>query len=125
MDDQRIGVVRLTYEAWNEHGPGAIGPMLTDDVELHDAPELPDAEVWRGRKAVIARLKAVTDAIGGGSVSLQEFSPADDAVLVGMQWQLRSGEGELGSVFHLVEVEAGRISRIRVFLTRSEALLAP
>lgn len=126
MGDDSVAVVRLIYEAWNEHGPAAIGDMLTDDVELHDAPELPDAEVWRGREAVVGRLQAVTDAVGGGSVEFQSVREHGGDVLVAMHWQLEreTGDVDLGQVFHLVAVEDGVITRIRVFLTESQALSA-
>ncbi len=71
MNDESVGLVRQIYEIWNEQGPAAIRPMLSADVELHDAPEIPDAQEWRGRDAVIARLEAVTAAIGGGSVRFE------------------------------------------------------
>jgi hypothetical protein len=43
-----------------------------------------------------------------------------------MLWQLEgeTSDAALGEVFHLVEVEGGSISRIRVFLTESQALRA-
>ena len=123
MDDESVGLVRQIYETWNEQGPAAIRPMLAVDVELHDAPEIPDAQEWRGRDAVIARLEAVTAAIGGGSVRFEGFSRRGDEVLVSMCWRL-AGEksaAALGEVFHLVEVVDGSIARIRVFLTESQA----
>jgi ketosteroid isomerase-like protein len=126
MGDDRVAVVRSTYETWNEHGPAAIGPMLADHVELHDAPELPDAEVWRGSEAVMARLRAVAEAVGGGSVDLESVRECGREVLVAMHWQLEreTGEVDLGQVFHLVRVEDGLITRIRVFLTELDALSA-
>jgi hypothetical protein len=82
MSDESVGLVRQIYEAWNEQGPAAIRPMMAADVELHDAPEILDAQEWRGRDAVVARLEAVTAAIGGGSMRFEGFSRQGDAVLV-------------------------------------------
>ncbi|MGH2980182.1 MAG: nuclear transport factor 2 family protein [Solirubrobacterales bacterium] len=123
MTEDSVELVRLSYEAWNEHGPAVIRPMLAEDVELYDAPDLPDAQVWRGPDAVVNRLEAVTAAVGGGSVEFEGFAPRGDAVLVRMCWQLDSGQGDLrlGQIFHLVGVSEGMISRIRVFLTEAEA----
>lgn len=123
MNDGSVGLVRQIYDIWNEQGPAAIRPMLAADVELHDAPEIPDAQEWRGPDAVIARLEAVTAAVGGGSVRFEGFARRGDEVLVSMCWRL---EGEksaaaLGEVFHLVEVVGESIARIRVFLTESQA----
>jgi ketosteroid isomerase-like protein len=116
-------VVRRAYELWNERGPGAIGPLMTDDVELHDAPQLPDAQVWQGRGAVLGRLESVAAAVGGGTVEFEGFRDAGAETVVGMCWRLGSerGEAQLGRVFHVVRVTDGLISRIRVFLTEAEA----
>jgi ketosteroid isomerase-like protein len=126
MSDESVGLVRRIYETWNEQGPAAIRSMLAADVELHDAPEIPDAQEWRGRDAVVARLEAVTEAIGGGSVRFEGFSRRGDAVLVSMLWRLEgeTSKAPLGEVFHLVEVVGGSIARIRVFLTESQAMHA-
>jgi ketosteroid isomerase-like protein len=123
MSEDTVGLVRRAYEAWNEYGPEAMDSMLAEDVELHDAPQLPDAEVWRGREAVLARLKAVAEAMGGGTVGFEDIRASGEDVLVAMLWHLdrAAAEVELGEVFHLVHVEEGRIDRIRVFLTESEA----
>ena len=124
MSEESVALVRCAYETWNREGPAAIGGMLADDVEVHDAPELPDAAVWRGRDAVIARLGAVAEAVGGGSVEFERISDRGSGVLVAMHWQLEreTGDVDLGEVFHLVTVDGGAITRIRVFLTESEAL---
>lgn len=124
MTSDHVALVRRAYELWNREGPRAIGPMLSPDAEVHDAPQLPDAEIWKGRDAVVARLEAVAEAMGGGYVEFDGFTPCTGAVLVAMRWELGSetGHAELGEVFHLVDVDAGLITRIRVFLTEAEAL---
>jgi ketosteroid isomerase-like protein len=123
VSDDNLELVRHAYEVWNRDGPAAIEALLAPDVELHDAPQVPDADVWRGRAAAIARLRSVADAVGGGYVEFEDFVPRGDSVLVKMRWEL-GGErepAELGEVFHLVEVAGGQIARIRVFLTEREA----
>ena len=122
MSSDSIALVRRAYETWNRDGPAAIAPMLAVDAEVHDAPELPDAEVWKGRDAVIGRLQAVADAVGGGYVEFEGFEPRGDAVLVAMLWALGSETRptELGRVFHLVDVAGDAITRIRVFLTAAD-----
>jgi hypothetical protein len=122
MNSDRVALVRQAYETWNREGPAAIAPMLAADAEVHDAPELPDAQVWKGRDDVIGRLQAVADAVGGGFVEFEGFDPRGDAVLVTMRWELGSEArpAELGTVFHLVEAAAGEITRIRVFLTKAD-----
>jgi ketosteroid isomerase-like protein len=122
--DERVQLVRRAYEAWNAGGPGALMPFVTDDVELMDAPELPDAGSWTGRDAVQRRLTEVADAVGGHSGDLESFEAHDDLVLVAMTWRRDTdpeGETSLGRVFHVVRVEGGRIARITVFLDEAAA----
>jgi ketosteroid isomerase-like protein len=123
MSEDSVGLVRRAYDTWNERGPGAITAMLAPDVELHDAPQLPDAQVWRGRHLAVDRLQTVADAVGGGYVKFQAFTPQGGAVLVDMCWELgdEAEHAQLGRVFHLVDVAGGSITRIRVFLTEAEA----
>jgi ketosteroid isomerase-like protein len=123
MAEDSVRIVRRMYETWNEHGPAAIQSMLAGDVELHDAAELPDAEVWRGREAVVSRLDAVATALGGGSVDFQGFRASGEDVIVAMCWLLdrEPEEVQLGQVFHRVRVSDGLITRVRVFLTEADA----
>jgi ketosteroid isomerase-like protein len=126
VSEEDTALVRRAYASWNQDGPAAIGPLMTDDVELHDAPQLPDAQVWHGRNAVVSRLESVAAAVGGGTVEFEGFEDAGGEIVVGMCWQLESETPDvrLGQVFHVVRVEDGRISSIRVFLTQDEARAA-
>jgi ketosteroid isomerase-like protein len=117
-------LVRRAYEAWNADGPVALMPFVTDDVELHDAPELPDASNWAGREAVLGRLVDVAAAVGGRSGELERFDARGDQVLVAMTWRREgdaAGDTSLGRVFHVVRVEGEKIARITVFLDEEAA----
>lgn len=116
--------MRRAYEAWNAGGPAALMPFVTDDVELEDAPELPDASSWTGRDAVLQRLTEVADAVGGHSGDLESFESRGEVVLVTMTWRRDTdpqGEASLGPVYHVVRVEDGKIARITVFLDEPSA----
>jgi hypothetical protein len=47
-------LVEEAYSAWNARGSRGFAEFTAEDVELHDAPELPDAAVWRGREALVS-----------------------------------------------------------------------
>ena len=118
--------VRHAYDAWNWYGLERLAPFLADDVCLEDAPQLPDARTTTGLDAVIARLDEIATTEGGGWVEITAIDPAGDAVLVAMTWKLDAAEGEttLGQVFHLVDLEEGKITRIRAFLDAEQARAA-
>jgi ketosteroid isomerase-like protein len=121
----RVQLVEEAYRAWNAGGPRAFVEFTTDDVAVHDAPELPDAQEWIGRKAVVARLEDVVAATGGRWADIEAVRPVADEVLVSLTWRLdREGPAVLASVYHVVRVEADRIARVRVFLDEEAALRA-
>jgi ketosteroid isomerase-like protein len=111
------------YETWNTGGVRAIEAFLAEDVEVVDAPEMPDARVWHGRAAALGRLEEVSSAVGGGWADLRGFTGFGDKVLVDMVWQ----EGEqqdspaFAEVFHVVEVRGSQIASMLVFLDRAAA----
>lgn len=119
-------VVEEAYRTWNESGPRAFAEeFASGDVRVEDPPELPDAETWVGRDAVVARFEDVVAATGGRWADIDEVRPVGDEVLVSLTWRLeRGGAASLGCVYHLVRVVDGRIAHIRVFLTKDAALRA-
>ena len=123
METGPIELVRRAYDEWNWYGTDALSRFLSDSVRLEDAPEMPDADTWQGRDAVIERLDAVAEAVGGGWVAIKAVEPLGDEVLVQMEWRLDdAGEGaSVGDVFHLVGLKGGELASIRVFQSRGEA----
>jgi hypothetical protein len=126
MTGYPIDLVRHFYDAWNQYGPGVLDRYAVADVELHDAPELPDSGRWRGREAVVRRLEEVAEHVGGGWVEVRDVRGFGSTVLVRMRWKLdeRVHGAEVGDVFHVVGVEAGKIVSIAVFLREFEAFAA-
>jgi hypothetical protein len=118
-------LVEEAYRTWNASGPRAFVRFTTETVELHDAPELPDAQVWGGHDALVARLEDLVAATGGRWADIDEIRPIGDGVLVSLTWRLERGSPTaLASVYHIVRVEGGRIARIRVFLDEGLATRA-
>ena len=122
MDD-RVDLVRRAYGSWNEDGVPAAVPLFHERIELSDPPQMPDARTFRGLDDVLARINEVGEALGREGVDLLGVEPVGDEVLVSLAWQSgeRTGSGLMGLVYHLVRVEDGRITRIRVFLDDGEA----
>jgi ketosteroid isomerase-like protein len=126
VTDGSVDLVRRFYDAWNQHGPEVLTGFASPDVELEDAPELPDSGRWRGRDAVQRRLEEVASAVGGGWVEVREVRDFGGTVLVQMEWRLddRSRGAHVGDVCHVVGVVGGEIVSIRVFLSESDAIEA-
>jgi ketosteroid isomerase-like protein len=110
-------LVRRAYEAWNADGLEAFAPWTAESLVLEDAPQLPDAGLWHGRVAVLARLAEVAATVGGTWVDIRDVRSAGGEVIVSMMWREDASpdSGELGEVFHVVRVSGDRIDRVRVF----------
>ena len=123
MASDVVHLVRRAYGSWNSDGLPGLEPWLAQDVELHDAPEMPDAGVVAGRDAVLARLGDVAATMGGGWADLHDFRAIGNAVVVSMTWQTDEAAGgpAFGDVFHVVTVADGKITRLRVFLDEAAA----
>ena len=123
METDPEAIVKTAYDEWNWYGTDAFARFLSDDVTVEDAPELPDAGTWRGRDAVIERLDAVAETVGGGWVDIRSVESVGSQVLVEMEWRLddqREGV-PIGEVFHLIALDRGKLTSIRVFESRREA----
>ncbi len=123
MSDEVVALVRRIYETWNTDGVRAIEPFLAENVDVFDAPEMPDARAWHGRAAALGRLEEVSSAVGGGWADLREFTGFGDRVLVDMVWQEGEQQGSpaFAEIFHVVEVRGNQIASMLVFLDRAAA----
>jgi hypothetical protein len=120
-----VTIVEAAYRVWNADGPHAFAGHVTDQVQLHDAPDLPDAQVWAGRDSLVARLEEVVATTGGRWADVDDVRPVAGEVLVSLTWRFERDSPEtLASVYHVVRVEGERIDRIRVFLDEAEAVRA-
>jgi SnoaL-like domain len=120
-----IRLVEEAYRTWNVSGPGAFMEFTTEGIELHDAPELPDAQLWVGRQAVLARVEEIAAAIGGRWADIDDVRSAGEAVLVSLTWKIdRASPTAIASVYHVVTVEGDKVARIRVFLDQDAAARA-
>jgi hypothetical protein len=118
-------LVDEAYRAWNSGGPRAFVEFATEGVELHDAPELPDAQEWLGRDAVVSRLEEVAAAIGGRWADVDDIRPVGDEIVVSLTWRLdKASPTTLACLYHAVGVEGDRIARVRVFLDQEAATRA-
>ena len=53
MSQENVEIARDAIEAFNRDGPEAALAWLAPDLEWHDLPDLPDAEVHRGHRGFL------------------------------------------------------------------------
>ena len=75
--------VRRAFEVWNESGPAAvIDRFWAEDAVYREGPGWPNAGVFRGRAAALARMQSLVELAGPLQVRLEELIELDDGRLL-------------------------------------------
>jgi ketosteroid isomerase-like protein len=60
MSQQNVEAFRRAFEAINRRGADAVRDLSDPEVEFHEDPKFPEAEVFRGRDEVVANFREFT-----------------------------------------------------------------
>jgi len=127
MPDQRIDVVRRSFQAWNENDWDALEAAYHPDV-VADPPEgWPEGETAHGWDAVRLQFERLKDAWKDERVNVGEVERVRDQVLAQFQWIAQgraSGVDVANPMWGLFTVRNGRIVRLKYFFNRANALKA-
>ena len=82
MSEENVEIAKRIYAAWNKGGPAAASIYYGPEIEWQEAAEVPDADVVRGRKAVLAYLDEWIGLFGSTRVEVQELIPVDPEHLI-------------------------------------------
>jgi ketosteroid isomerase-like protein len=83
MTQSDADTVRRAFEAWNEEGADAVVERFwTEDAVYSEMPGWSDAGVFRGRDAVLERLRSLVDLVGPIEVRLENVIEAEDGSIV-------------------------------------------
>ena len=83
MSKEDADSIRRAYEVWNESGPGAVTDQFwAEDAVYREGPGWPNAGVYRGRAAALARMQALIDLLGPIEVHLDELIDVGDGRFV-------------------------------------------
>ena len=132
---QRISHVDLRlilqgYELWNKGDPEGLAELcFADDIEWQNAPEWPGQRCYYGAGSVVRFLREeVVGVIELGDIEIEQLDVHGDEVIVSMLARTRGQESNLDigkiPVFHVARIRDGRVSRIRAFLDRDQAVAA-
>src|SRR6266404_2959940 len=128
MSQENVEIVRRAFEAFNRDGPEAALAELAPDVEWHDLPDQPDAEVHHGHMGVLAAMEQFLGGFEEYSVQLDEIVDHGERVVAcarligrGKTSGARFEQRAAGSVWTLRD---GFVQRVVWFETRQEALEA-
>ena len=125
MSRENVEGFRRAVEAWNTGGPDAWERHLPEHVEWHDAPDVPDRTVHRGRKAVVGYLRDLVEVIGQFEIDLEEVIDAGEQMVAVFRINVHgrhSGVALDTPWIQIVDFVDGRPIRVRNFTTREQAL---
>ena len=121
--------LRRAYEVWNESGAAAvIEGYYAEDAVYREGPEWPDAGVFQGRDAILARMKSLVELAGPLEVRLDRLVDAGEGRYIAFT-QLVGGapgtEGPYTQSFCVVHrMRDGMIAEADYYLDPADALRA-
>jgi ketosteroid isomerase-like protein len=83
MSPKNADNIRRAYEVWNESGPAAVTEQFwAEDAVYREGPGWPNAGVYRGRAAALARMKELIGLTGQIEVRLDDLIETGDGRFV-------------------------------------------
>ena len=123
------GIIRRAYEVWNESGPAALTEQFwAEDVVYREGPGWPDAGVFEGRGAALARMQSLVELVGPIKVQLDELIDVGDGRFVAntrMVGESATSDPPYTQSFAVVQrLRDGLIVEVDYYLDRAQALQA-
>jgi ketosteroid isomerase-like protein len=127
MSQENVEIVRRAFDTFNRHGPEAALAGLAPDLEWHDLPDLPDAELHRGHAGFLKSVGQFFGELEDYTVNVDETIDHGDHVVVCARNIGRgrsSGARFEQRIFGVWTVRNRLVVRAAWFRTRGEALEA-
>jgi ketosteroid isomerase-like protein len=129
MSSEDADRLRRAYEVWNESGPAAVTEQFwAEDAVYREGPGWPDAGVFRGRAAALARMQTLIDAVGPIKVRLEELIDVGDGRFVACVRMVGEGaasDSPYTQSFAVVQrMRDGLVVEANYYLDRAQALEA-
>jgi ketosteroid isomerase-like protein len=129
MSKEDADRLRRAYEVWNDSGPAAVTEQFwAEDAVYREGPGWPDAGVFRGRAAALARMQTLIDAVGPIQVRLDELIDVGDGRFVActrMVGESAASDPPYTQSFAVVQrLRDGLVIEADYYLDRAQALEA-
>ena len=127
MSEEDADRIRRAYEVWNESGPAAVTDQFwAEDAVYREGPGWPNAGVYRGRAAALARMQSLIDLAGPLEVRLDDLIDVGDGRFVACTRMVGQGENapytQSFAVVH--RLRDGLVVEADYYLDRDQALQA-
>jgi uncharacterized protein len=127
MSHEDVELLRNAYDAFRESGEDAIYEYLDPEIEARAIEEMPGNETHHGHAGVHEWFEMLREAFGDFTWDPLEYDDLGDHVLVVTQF-IAEGRGSgvpvEVTVYNVWTVRQGKLSRVRGYLNRSDALAA-
>ena len=127
MSQEDLVIIRRAYEVWNESGPAAVTDQFwAEDAVFREGPGWPNAGVFRGRAAALARMRSLIDLVGPMDVHLDDLIDVGDGRYVACTRMVgSSSDAPYTQSFAVVHrMQDGLIVEADYYLDRTQALQA-
>ena len=128
MSKEDADSIRRAYEVWNESGPAAVTDQFwAEDAVYREGPGWPNAGVYKGRAAALARMQAMVDLVGPIEVRLDDMIEVGDGRFVActqMVGQSPSDAPYTRSFAVVHRLKDGLVVEADYYLDRAQALRA-
>lgn len=127
-EDRDLEIALAGYRRWNSGDFSGLADLFTEDIAYYTAPEWPGKQEFHGADEVIHFLEHEVAKVIALRVDVVRAERIGTEVLIELRADTKgemSGLELLGSeLFHVASMRDGRVSRVRVFMTRDEAIAA-
>jgi|SRR5215204_3584572 len=128
MSQEDADRIRRAYEVWNESGPAAVTDQFwAEEAVYREGPGWPNAGVYTGRAAALARMRSLIDLVGPIEVYLDELLDVGDGRFVACTRMVGEGasDARYTQSFAVVHrLRDGLIVEADYYLDRTQALEA-
>lgn len=117
------------YQRWNSGDFSGLTDLFTEDIVYQNAPEWPGQRAYQGASEVTSFLRdEVSEIIALRPVEILKAESVGSEIVIELDAHtsgLLSGLAFDGStIYHVASIREGCICRVRVYLSREEAILA-
>jgi ketosteroid isomerase-like protein len=127
MSDENVELVRTIYDRFRAGDDETGLALIHPEVEVHDRPEVPDPQVYRGHEGLLQSLGASRATFEGLDVVPEEFVSVGDHVVVVIRFVGTGRESGIPvdeRLAHRWTIREGKAVRMSVHSSREEALQA-
>ena len=127
MSQEDADTIRRAYEVWNESGPEALTDQFwAEDAVYREGPGWPNAGVYRGRAAALARMRSLIGLLGPIEVRLDDLIDVGDGRFVACTSMVGQGaDAPYTQSFAVVQrLRDGLVVEADYYLDRAQALQA-